>query len=322
MIQFRENISGGIGMKKIQGLCVAFFLVWWLWGCAPGIVQNHHSPLQCRCIMNIVDVDGIPVDKATVDYAVNEGGTQIKAATVTTDGRGLFQESFSSATDAVRLRFRISKDEYYEKAGVISFPSEDASDGTVTKHVEVTLSRPSDYLDANFGAYFAGSMFGRKILEFVDTIVRDNPVPETYAATRSIALVSFENRDYLRVAFASGLVYNDLFYDGPQIAGKLFHAVVTPALERLIAHFDAKDGFYGYEVTVIGYTSCLCDRNGPITEIEYRFFIPETAARHYCNKDISAQRLLGSSVVLMNDKKITSDLQQTKRETAEMRPIS
>jgi len=299
-------------MRKLKGVCFVCFFVWWVTGCAPGIMQNHQSSLQYQCIMQIIDVDGIPVDKATVDYAVNEGGNQIKAATVTTDDDGMVRESFYSTKDALQMRFRVKKKEYYEKEGQILFSFEEARGEGVTKHVEVTLSRASDYLDANFSAYFAGSMFSRKILEFVDTIVRDNPVPGAYAATRSIALVSFENRDYLRVAFASRLVYNDIFYDGPKIADKLFHAVVTPALERLIAHFDGKDGFYGYEVTVIGYTSCLCDRSGPITAIEYRFFIPVTAARQYCNKDISGPRLLDSSVVLMDGKKITQKLRQTK----------
>lgn len=85
--------------------------------------------------------------------------------------------------------------------------------------------------------------------------------------------------------------------------------MVRKVLSPLNEHIAKTDQFYGYDITVVGYTRNFIDKNASETPITFRFMIPEKIVRQYKNKDISGQQVLDASVILMDDERIELKLQ-------------
>ena len=80
-------------------------------------------------------------------------------------------------------------------------------------------------------------------------------------------------------------------------------------MNPLNEYVGSSDLFYGYDLTVIGYTKSFIEENATEKPIEYRFLIPAKVVTQYKNNDISGQQVLDTSVILMDDERIELKLQ-------------
>lgn len=302
-------------MKTIYFSIIAVLLL--ILGCVP--IQYSTVPRLHKYELSVVDVDGNPLEGVTIEYTLKDVDRIVKSSTYTTTSDGLLRESLNVTPDPAyryltsyksKFEFKASKDGYYSKSGSISskYGSEYYSGEPVEKD-KITLIRPVDYFNKEFVSTISGVKLKTRILSFIDLIILQGLVSESVLETHSINLDSFKSNNYLQFKFTNVNVYNSLKLDKYDIGKRLFDEVVRKVLSPLNEYIADSDLFYGYDLTVVGYTKSFADEYAAAEPIEYRFMIPESIVRHYKNKDMTGQQVLDASVILMDDERIELKLQ-------------
>jgi len=291
-------------------------------GCAP--VQYSTVPQQKPTVLHqyelsVVDVDGNPLEGVTIEYTLKDGDRIVKSSSYTTTSDGLLRESLNVTTDPTysyittyksKFEFKATKDGYYSKSGSMS--SEYGQKYSYSKPVErdkITLIRPIDYFNKEFASTISDVKLKTRILNFIDLIILQGLITESILETHSINLTSFKGKNYLQFKFTNVNVYNSLKLNKYDIGKRLFDEVIRKVLSPLNEFIGKSNLFYGYDLTVVGFTKSFADEYAIAKPIEYRFMIPEKIVRQYKNKDISGQQVLDASVILMDDERIELKLQ-------------
>jgi hypothetical protein len=176
------------------------------------------------------------------------------------------------------------------------------------KSEKIRLIRLTDYFKPTFLSSRVGMELKDKILPFIETKIFES-LTDSYMETRSIDLVTFKGKKYLKFKFVNDKVYNSLRLTKYDIAKILFDEVIRKILNPLNSHISGPTQFYGYDLTVIGHTESFIDEYIVPASIEYRFIISQDTVRRYKDKDISGQDLLNESIILMDDERIELKLQ-------------
>jgi hypothetical protein len=276
--------------------------------------------------LTFTDIDGKPLSGVHVDYSLGDWDKVVSSSSYTTgyDGKlygtvvatpkeeTLYLGSgysfpvtyFSYGTG---IKYTAKKEGYYSKSDTIN--RVESGKDNETKTESVMLLRPIDYLNRDFASTVSDIELKTRILSFIDLILLQGLLTDSMLAPQSINIIKFKDNSYLQFKFNNGIVYNSLKsnkYDiGKNIFDEVIRKVLTP-LDKLIAGSDL---FYGYDLTVIGYSKSFAEKDANKNPIEYRFMIPEDIARQYKNKDISGQQLLDSSIILMDDERVDLKLQ-------------
>jgi len=86
----------------------------------------------------------------------------------------------------------------------------------------------------------------------------------------------------------------------------IFDDVIRKLINLNSKTLEESNQFHGYDLSV---TNALILDVPVFREIEYRFIIPKDIAKKYANKDITGQKMLDSSVILMDGERIELKLQ-------------
>jgi len=176
------------------------------------------------------------------------------------------------------------------------------------KSEKVRLIHLNDYFKTTFLSSKIGIELKDKILPLIEQRIFES-LTDCYMETRSIDLLIYKGKKYLRFKFVSDKVYNALRLNKYDIAKTLFDEVVRKALNPLNSHISDPTQFYGYDINIIGHTKSFTDEYSIPTSIEYRFIMPQATIRNYKDNDISGQDLLNESIILMDDERIELKLQ-------------
>jgi hypothetical protein len=200
------------------------------------------------------------------------------------------------------LRYKISKEGYYSKNGFVFLREND------TVGEEVTLLRPIDYLNQEFLTSKEGANLKTKILAFLDIILLQGILADSYVIPKSFNLVTFKGKRYLKMALMNTNVYNSLKLNKYDIGKTLFDEAIRKILTPLNSHISDQL-FYGYDIIITGHTKSFADKYAVSKSIEYRFLMPQTIVSRYKDKEVSGQKLLDESIILMDDERIELKLQ-------------
>lgn len=281
---------------------------------AYGSTKPSFGPVQHRYEISIVDVAGNPLEGATVDYKTYDRENIIQEKTFITKQDGKMEDSVEATQDPrftysasydSKLTYKITKDGYYSKTGTLFLLGK----GGDYKNTKEVLVKPIDYLNPSFASSGQGLALKEKILAFLDMIILKSLLSESSLDLHSIDLVTFKNKTYLQIKFTNSNVYNSLKLNKYDIGKTLFDEVVRKILTPLNDNISNPKLFFGYDLTVKGYTKSFADKYATGQPINYRYLMPEGTVRKYKNKDISGQQLLNESVILMDDERIELKLQ-------------
>jgi len=284
-------------------------------GCATvqySTVQQQKPTVLHQYELSVVDVDGHPLEGVKIEYTLKDDDKMVKSSSYTTASDGLLRESLIVTTNPSYLYFTIykskfefkaSKDGYYSKSGNMSLCDKPVNKG------KITLIRPIDYFNKDFASTISDADLKTRVLSFIDLIILQSLIAESVLETQSVNLVSFKDKNYLQFKFTNVNVYNSLKLDKYDIGKRLFDEVIRKVLSPLNEYIGNSNLFYGYDLTVVGYTKSFAEEYATGKPIEYRFMIPESVVRKYKNKDISGQQVLDASVILMDDERIELKLQ-------------
>jgi len=310
----------------MKDVCFSIFTVLlFIAGCAP--VQYPTVPLQTvphQYEISVVDVDGNPFEGVKIEYTLKDGDRVVKSSSYTTTIDGIFRENINATGDPKythiktykmyffsELSFKASKDGYYSKSGTMSSDYKpDYFYGDKPIEIDkITLIGPIDYFNKQFASTTSNVKLKTRVLNFIDLIILEGLVSESVLEKQSINLVSFKNKKYLKFKFTDVNVYNSLKLDKYDIGKRIFDEVIRKVLSPLNEYLGSFNLFYGYDLTVVGHTKSFIEEYATAKSIEYRFMIPESVVRKYKNKDISGQKVLDESVILMDDERIELKLQ-------------
>jgi len=205
------------------------------------------------------------------------------------------------------FRYELTKKGYFPESGVMV-----SSSVREIESEKVTLIRPTDY----FKPTFLSSKIGMELKDKILTLLKKRSLgkskvletPDCYMQTRSIELIEFKDKNYLKVGFVSTNVYNSLKLTKYDVGKSLFDEVIRKILTPLNSYISDPNQFYGYDLHITGFTRPFTREYGSIP-IKYRFIIPQETVKRYEDKDISGQGLLNESIILMNDERIELKLQ-------------
>jgi len=288
--------------------------------CAPvqySTVPQHKPNVTHQYKLSIVDVDGNPLAGVKVDYELKDNKRLVESGSYVTKSDGIVSASLIVTPDpqltystfySSEFDYKASKDGYYPKSGTLSKFATD-SKYKPPESETITLIRPIDYFNKEFTSTLSDVELKTRISSFIDLIILQGLITESVLETHSVNLVQFKGNSYLQFKFTNINVYNSLKLNKYDIGKRLFDDVIRKVLSPLNEYIGNSKLFYGYDITVIGYTKSFADEYATAMPIEYRFMIPEKIVRQYKNKDISGQQVLDASVILMDDERIELKLQ-------------
>jgi hypothetical protein len=277
--------------------------------------------------LQVVDINDTPLPEATVNFHVEEPFED----GMHTDSEGKVLEKvflkksarkFTSSVDcSTCFNYEVTKEGYFPKTGLIlchSYYLDLLKANTVKTEIKsekVTLIQPSDYFMPTFLSSTTGTELKHKIIPLLENRssgLGKSLVLETLDScmqTRSIDLIEFKNKNYLKIGFVSTNVYNSLRLTKYDVGKTLFDEVIRKILAPLNSYISDPNQFYGYDINITGFTKAFTNETWPTIIIKYRFIMPQEAIKRYEDKDISGQDLLNQSIILMDDQRIELRLQ-------------
>jgi hypothetical protein len=260
------------------------------------------------------------LSQVSVHYTVSDRDRVTQDTTVITGPDGIVSVAVTASADPTytylkqyktEFKYRVSKEGYYQKSGslVSKYSGENYSLDMPSESETVTLIKPTDYFVPTFLASNEGSTLKVRILGFIDILILRSLLSDSYLQVQAINLVSFKEKKYLTFKFINTNTYNSLKLNKYDIAKILFDEVIRKILTPLNDNLGDTKSFFGYDLTVVGYTKSFAQESAIPTSIIYRFLIPKETVLKYKNKDISGQQVLDQSVILMDDERIDLKLQ-------------
>lgn len=284
--------------------------------------------------LQVVDINDTPITEAMVKFSIKSGEELniviVKDSVVYTNSEGkllqkvlvapVLRSPFGNSYNSF-FEYQVTKEGYFPKKGQLwSFyngrpaapaqkdPDLIANIETEIQSKTIKLVRPIDYFRPTFLSSKVGIELKDKILPFIELKIFES-LTDCYMQARSIDLIEFKGKKYLKFKFVNTNVYNSLRLTKYDIAKILFDEVIRKILDPLNSHISDPNRFYGYDLTILAGTKSFARKSDTPTLIEYRFIIPQTTVRKYKDKDISGQDVLNESIILMDDERIELKLQ-------------
>ena len=175
------------------------------------------SPTTHTYELNVIDIDGFPVSRATVEYTTKDRGTEVKTEKVTLDLRNPVLKTTISATSDPRwswfdysteLEFKVSANGYYSSSGRASstygsrMPTTSYSSGHSMSsskdpvQVTVNLYKPIDHFSSEFLTMEKDDKLKQKVIAFVDLIKLQGYLSDAYLDYKSINTTDFKGKKY------------------------------------------------------------------------------------------------------------------------------
>lgn len=261
--------------------------------------SDHHYELI------FIDGFGKPLEGVQLDYTLESKFRTINRSTVTpSNGRLYVYFNVPEDPQSVyrsSLSF-IAKKEGYDPYNGKLYINDSKKVSSKRINVVLNLSRKR-YFQKEFYA-FIDDDFKDIALQLIDNIIKPEFIKKAYLAPYSIHISYFNNRKYLHLKCIKEIVYNSINFDKYDIAKLIFDNVVRKLLTPLSEYFESSDFFDGYDISVTGFTKNFLDDSAVPEQIEYNFFIPVQIANQYKAWEISNQKLVDSSVILMDKDRI------------------
>lgn len=127
------------------------------------------------------------------------------------------------------------------------------------------------------------------------------------AELEQICYQPFKGKNYIALTFQHKTKFNELKLNNYGIGVLVFDEVVRKLLDP-IASASNSLLVDGYKLTVRTQKSNFVDKASPTEYLKYDFFMPKDLVRQYKQSDISGQKLVNGSIVLLDGERIDLDL--------------
>lgn len=262
--------------------------------------------------LKVVDYDNNPIVGANVKYLVMDGATLAIDTTEILDKYGIInctiKATYLSSSFETLLHYKITQDGYYSAEGSLTLSSYTNDMSSPTKREKIILYKPDDYLNKSFLKSAKGKGLKNKILSFIDLLRLQSLLSDSELNYGEIEIIQFKNKPYLTLSINSTNVYNEIKLNRYDIGKEIFDVIIRKILNPLNDYLD-DNSFVGYDIKVSSHSKNFIDKAAITKTTEYRFLLPKSSVKKYKDKDISGQKLLDDSIILMDDERIDLKLQ-------------
>lgn len=274
-------------------------------------IEHHY-------ILKVVDTKGLPVKGAQISYKLIEEPRDLKEQTVFTDQEGRAELIVIARPNVVvqpngsvyyygdkyisSVSYRILKNNYFMKKGEFKFKRGAASSNEICSAEKEIILVP----------YYTNNLptdLRKRLPRFIQDIILESTVRDTLLIKKPIDIEIFKDKRYLKVNFIDLKTYNSIRVNKYQIGQMLFDDIIRKLLTHLNNELGDIKSLYGYELIISASTKNFLKDNSTVDWIQYRFFLPKYAVKQYKNMDITGQRLLDLSVILLDNERIGLKLQ-------------
>ena len=275
----------------------------------PGIASHNYT-------VTAVDTLGKPAKGANVEWKTKANKSE-QTYTATTDDNGIStitltvepvkSTSISWADYQSEATYSVKKEGYFTTSGRLSENSYYSSSGArepSPKSAKALMVRPIDYLSSNFAQEKQFAQLRGKVLDFLALIRLESILNEADLKIGGVKLQDFKGKRYLTLELSSDNVFNSLKLDRYAIGKKVFDETVRKTLNPLNDKISDQKLFYGYNVIVNTRIKSFSEEYATGNALRYEFMMPQASVRSYKDKNISGQKLIDDSIVLLNDERI------------------
>lgn len=225
-----------------------------------------------------------------------------------------YGDYWNTKTQNIIESYTVNLNRYYSKIiGTVinatdenKYYKEQVFDIDSDKNAIIVKSR-YDYFKKEFLSKENNIVLRDKITLFLDNILVQSYLKSANLPYRSIGIYEFKNDKYIELNLNSTVVYNSLKSDKYDIGKNLFGELVVKILDSLVMIED--ENISGVNLRVTGYTKSFAEEYASNTAIKYDFIMKKETIRKYKDKDITSQKLLDDSVILMDNERIELKLQ-------------
>jgi hypothetical protein len=263
-----------------------------------------------------VDSAGKPIKGANVEWKTEANGKS-HTQNVATDENGksnvtlTVKPKFSPTNNRVdyasSASYVVSSDGYYSKRGNLTQDSYRSPEGNREATPAIgtaVLLHPTDYLAAEFAQAKQYAQLREKVLAFLNVIRLQSVLNQSDLKLNGVSMQEFKGKRYLTFELNSDNVFNSLKLDRYGIGKEVFDETVRKTLNPLNDKISDPKLFYGYNIIVNTKVKNFTKEYDAGEKLKYEFMMPQAVVRNYKNKDISGQKLVDESVVLLNDERI------------------
>lgn len=281
---------------------------------APGNATHNYT-------VQVVDIAGKPVNGATVEWKIEANGQPLTQSGLT-GNEGInslavtvppkFMRATESADYTSVVRYTVKRDGFYPVSGTMSetsYLSSTSKRPPAPQSAHVRLLQPADYLSTELAESKRYAQLRSKVLDFLELIRLESILNKSELELHGIGMQEFKGKRYLSVKLASENVFNSLKLNRYEIGRQVFDDTVRKILNPLNEKISDPKSFYGYNIIVETGMKSFTDENAVRESLKYEFMMPQSAVRSYKDKDISGQKLIDESIVLLNDERIDLKLQ-------------
>ncbi len=192
---------------------------------------------------------------------------------------------------------RIEKEGYYIKSKVIFDPS----------NRKTTLYKPEDYFKISLTGNEKYKNIQLQIKNSLNELKISSHLSESNIPYKSIGIFDFKGLQYVELNVESENIYNSLKMNKYDIGKKLFEEIGVKLMDYLVLINDK--AIAGVNLKITGYTKDFMKETNPTKEITYEFIMKKEDIKNYKDKDITSQKLLDNSVILMDNERVELKLQ-------------
>lgn len=131
---------------------------------------------------------------------------------------------------------------------------------------------------------------------------------DTSLDARGICTKVFKKSKYLSFKLTNKVKFNENKLTSYMIGADVFDDVVKKLL-LVMGVTSSELGVDGYSISVASTKQGFGDLEGPVKPVNFEFYFPKKLVESYLDRDISGQKLLDGSVILLNDDRVDLKLQ-------------
>ena len=306
-----------IKIKHFYAWLVAGLVVILLTGCAtpassrfnPGVAFHTYS-------ISVTDVSGKPISGVVVEWVTASNGIS-ESRSVTTNDTGVgsitltiqpkFSPGISWANYNSEAKYSVKKSGYLNVSGTMSESSYRTSTGGKEAYGEtrkVVLVQPTDYLSEELATSKNYVQLRARVLDYLTYIRLESLLNQADLKYGGVRIQDFKGRRYLTLELVSENVFNSLKLDRYAIGKQVFDETVRKILNPLNEKISDPKSFYGYNIIVNTKVKSFSDKYAVGESLRYEFMMPQHVVRSYKEKNISGQKLIDESVIILNDERI------------------
>jgi len=275
----------------------------------------EYSDIEQKYELSVMNIDNEPVIDAVMEYSVISSDDKLlkNKTVISTNPKGIILISVKVGvsgdsprpTYKTTLDYKITKNGYLPKGGKIEFKSRAAE----VIHQSIILDSLLDYIDKSLLSKEELKVLQPNIENLINALLARGFLSSAVLEKKSIRFEQFKNKTYFNLSFNSANVYNSIKFDKYDIGKQLFDEVVRKILYPLDTFLNNSPFFQGYSIEIDGHTKNFVTEKEVKKDIKYKFYIPKDIANKYISKDISGQKILNNSIILMDNERIELKLQ-------------